>query len=626
MDLIDQGAAMLDRLVGDSKSFGAVPKPRRKRAALTVARLPAVRRLFAIAVAGAWLVSGSALEAQVVLAPPTPQAGSSNTVSADPIVARPHTRSCTAQLLQNVAFADYIPKPFSYAPPEGCPGPWGKVVFVADFTVTAGIQFDRTAKLFLGGANLFFGTTAEPRAALSPSWHVENDVTDLGALLKTARSGVANIGNFVGISGTVNYNGIIYANARLEFYPVPSREGDHESGDRDHHRETRVPDVVIGLQGDSDAAALSTTASRLSKTLTLPTNIEAAYLDVIAQNQSSDEFWYRCVPDDVKKLLGRCGGSGFRETEISIDGQPAGVAPVYPWIFTGGISPLLWEPIPGVQTLNLKPYRVDLTPFAGVLSDGRPHTVAVSVFNANDYFAVTATLLLYTDLWSDRVTGGVLSNDLAPQPVPTLTENVTADGNGSLIVASERQFAISGHVNTSHGRVETTVSQTSSFNSTQNFVKNLTALHVGGDLTQSTVAKASTVTREGRSVTEHDRTFSYPFSLHNALVKNADATLTVMYSSDQGYITTDMRRSKGDTVSTEETSNRVASQFSSNLGSTLAGSLHPTNSGSSSQHYLTRNSRGTCYSRTLTSANNVLTGYQDGEGCPVESRRDSPDQ
>ena len=56
---------------------------------------------------------------------------------------------------------------------------------------------------------------------------------------------------------------------------------------------------------------------------------------------------------------------GFREAEVSIDGTPAGVAPVYPWIFTGGIDPFLWQPIPGVHTLNFEPYRVDLTPFAG---------------------------------------------------------------------------------------------------------------------------------------------------------------------------------------------------------------------------------------------------------------------
>src|SRR2546430_17230576 len=90
----------------------------------------------------------------------------------------------------------------------------------ADFTVTAGRQFDRTAAFYLGHANIYYGTTAEPRATLSPSWHVERDVTDLTPIFESAETGEANIGNFVGVSGGVTYDGIIYASAALEFYPA----------------------------------------------------------------------------------------------------------------------------------------------------------------------------------------------------------------------------------------------------------------------------------------------------------------------------------------------------------------------------------------------------------------------
>ena len=51
---------------------------------------------------------------------------------------------------------------------------------------------------------------------------------------------------------------------------------------------------------------------------------------------------------------------------------------------TGGIDPLLWRPIPGVQTLNFLPYRVDLTPFAGALSNGQPHQVGVRLLKIQD--------------------------------------------------------------------------------------------------------------------------------------------------------------------------------------------------------------------------------------------------
>ena len=212
---------------------------------------------------------------------------------------------------------------------------------------------------------------------------MERDLTDYSPLFRTAQTGESNLGNLV--NGT--YTGIITGSARVLLYPASAVAP-----------APRTADAVLPLStAPGGAALLATTASVLAPTFSLPANVEAAYLDVITQSQSGDEFWYTCVPDDVAGELQSCGGTAFREAEITIDGQPAGVAPVYPWIFTGGIDPLLWRPIPGVQTLNFLPYRVDLTPFAGVLSNGQPHQVGVGVYNADNYFLVAASLLLYLD-------------------------------------------------------------------------------------------------------------------------------------------------------------------------------------------------------------------------------------
>ena len=142
-----------------------------------------------------------------------------------------------------------------------------------------------------------------------------------------------------------------------------------------------------------------------------------------------------------------CPNTAFRESEITIDGTPAGVAPVYPWIFTGGIDPYLWFPIPGVQTLNFVPYRVDLTPFAALLDDGNQHTISMSVYNAADYFSATASLLLYLDHGSTQVTGGVTENTLtAPTPSMAGSLNVSPNGDvsGKVNTASAHNFTISG--------------------------------------------------------------------------------------------------------------------------------------------------------------------------------------
>jgi Peptide N-acetyl-beta-D-glucosaminyl asparaginase amidase A len=561
--------------------------------------------LCASILSGSFFLFSGELQAQVALAPPTPQVGSSNTVTADPPVPRPRTKPCTVQLFQNLEFADFNVKPFQYAPPANCPGPWSKVVFTADFTVTAGRQFDRTAKFFLGGVNIYFGTTAEPRATLSPSWHVESDVTDLSTIFRSAKNGFANIGNFVGVSGGVSYTGIIFANAALEFYPAA-----HDATTRP----TRIPDVVIPLQGEGDGTILNTSTSQLSKTLTLPTNVESAYLDVIAQSQSNDEFWYLCVPDELAAALQSCGSTAFRETEVSIDGQPAGVAPVYPWIYTGGIDPFLWEPIPGVQTLNFKPYRVDLTPFAGLLSDGHPHTVALNVFNANSYFMATGTLLLYTDPGSPKVVGSVVTNDLAADPSPRITKNVTlgsnGDANGSVTIASERHFEITGYVKTSHGVVETTVEHALSFKNVQSFTINASTYLQ--DLVQATTLKANTITRSRFSVTENEREISYPLTIHFGQTTNSDGSLSVNTIVNQKYLAVDARRLGSFIISTDHTSNTVASADTLSFDNTGVRTGH---TGTSSQDYFTNDSRGRCYNRKLTSVNSILTGYHDGARC-----------
>src|SRR6202000_1931685 len=193
----------------------------------------------------------------------------------------PSTKPCTVPLFSNLAFDDFTLKTFSYTPPSDCRGPWAKVVFTADFTVSEGRQFDRTAAFYLGHASIFYGTTAEPRAALSPSWHIERDVTDLSAIFKSDQTGEANIGNFVGVSNGVTYNGIIYANAALEFYPANFANPAPD-----------VPDGVVPINGTGcHAGTLNTTSDTISQTLNLPENLESVYLDVIAQNQSSDEFY-----------------------------------------------------------------------------------------------------------------------------------------------------------------------------------------------------------------------------------------------------------------------------------------------------------------------------------------------
>ena len=548
------------------------------------------------------------VHAQVVIAPTAPQIGSSNPVTAEPPVPRPNTTPCVVPLFANLAFADFTPKVFDYTPPANCPGPWAKVVFTADFTVQSGRQFDRTAAFYLGHANIYYGTTAEPRATLSPSWHVERDVTDLSAIFKSPQTGEANLGNFVGISGGQNFNSIIFANAALEFFPASIQDP-----------APRTPDIVVPVNGTGgDAGTLNTSTDQITQTLNLPTNVESVYLDVIAQSQINDEFWYFCVPNNETANLESCGNTAFRETEVSIDGKPAGVAPVYPWIFTGGIDPFLWEPIPGVQTLDFRPYRVDLTPFAGLLSDGNQHTVAVSVFNANQFFQATANLLVFTDHGTQRTTGGILVNTLSAAPTPSIQNNISFNSSngqftGSIDTSSNRNFIIRGFLNTSHGRVETTVQETVNFTNNQQFDVNPATSNPDTQNVQqlTTVSSRSTTEGGGPFQFSHDQNFTYPLNIDFSFIVNSDGSLAQTTKVDQQFLLDTKDHTNGSAVFTSTENNHVQSQDTEAVSAAGVLTITP----SSTQTFSFQDSKGTCFSRTLTSAHNILTGVTNGQGC-----------
>jgi hypothetical protein len=523
--------------------------------------------------------------------------GSANTATADPPIRHPETTPCTVQLFSNVVFADFNAKTFQYTPT--CARPWAKVILVATFSVDAGRQFDRTANLWLGNTNIYFGTTAEPSHTVSRLWTIQRDITDYSALLTTAQTGTVDLGNLVNST----YTSSLHGDAFLQFYPP---------GDDD--RVAVAADQVLPLNPSPSTALLFTTTDQLAATFTLPTNIERAYLDVFSQSQSSDEFWYTCVPNDVAAELQSCGNTGFRESEITIDGKPAGFAPVYPWIYTGGIDPYLWRPIPGVQTLNFVPYRVDLTPFAASLNDGNPHTVAVSVFNADSYFSVSAALLLYQDHGATHVTGGLLNSTLTAAPTPTVTENlVMVQGNpqGYVTVTSNRHSVVKGYVNTSHGKVVTGVEQTVNFRNRQHFV--LTSTLFEQDITQATdiTATTSTVDRAGRHMSSVAQ--RWPLTVDYSLLTNPDGTLNQTTTINQSYQNALSRSNNGETSYWSVVSNAVnpsdTLEFDSSFN--VLGNTGQANT----QTYNTKDSTGYCYSRTLTAAGGVLTGVVKGQAC-----------
>lgn len=527
--------------------------------------------------------------------------GSGNTAFADPPVPRPHTTPCKVQLYQQFKFDNFNAQSFPYAPPADCPGPWEKVILEVNLSITKGIQFDRTANIWIGPTNVYFGTTAEDQPNEGRSWHVERDLTDYSSIFTVSQVGTVDLGNLVNST----YTGIIYGSADVLFYPLAENQLPPRTADQVIAFSSGPTGGTVGLNNGTDL---------LEQTVTLPTNITDAYLDVFAQGQSNDEFWYSCVPNDLATELESCSNTAFRESEITIDGTPAGVAPVYPWIFTGGIDPFLWIPIPGVQTLNFRPYRVNLTPFASLLDNGQPHTIALSVFNANSYFSATASLLLYLDSNATQLTGAVTANTLAV-PAPSVFENISVAKNGNIQGAvntkSSHNFKISGYISTPNGPVTTTVSQNINFTNLQYF--KLTDTEYEQNINQNNTVYSNVTINNAGGTFVNVVNRNYPLLLNITVLVAPDGTETQTTTSNQYFELTEAGRHNGKATTSSVLQNRVNTTDTLNFDA--SGNFTGNTNQASAQNFFTTNSTGYCYSRDLTAAANVLTSITNGVGC-----------
>jgi hypothetical protein len=425
---------------------------------VTLARLTRTPRAFlAAAVAACAALTVAARPAGPAAAASQPASASAietnygNPVTALPPVTRPPVPHCTVTVMQH-DFANSYGQPFTgtVTPPAACPGPWTKVVMDWSGSV-AGRQYDRLAGVWLGGAEIFRTSTPEPDPA-GITWHVAKDISAFIPLLSRPEPVVADLGNIVNST----YTGVYSMTMTFTYYQAQGR-----------YRPAGHADDIVPLSGSTTSTGWYTLGAgqSASKTVTLPRNLTGVTAEVYARGGGCDEQWFTAVPSDLAARYPTylCGGGPYREVQVAVDGTPAGLAQPYPVVYTGGIVPTLWHPIPAIDSFLTHPYDINLTPFVGRLTDGKPHTVTITPYGDADNWTVDGTLFLDVDHGAARTTGALTTDTLTGSPAVTTTETSEAGGGTLVRVAAQRDWTIGGFVDTSHGRVTTRVSQQASY-------------------------------------------------------------------------------------------------------------------------------------------------------------------
>ncbi|MFJ2825382.1 peptide-N4-asparagine amidase [Streptomyces toxytricini] len=353
-------------------------------------------------------------------------------LTADPPVLRPPTRACELTLAE-ARFRDFTPYRGHYTPPAGCgTGPWAKVVLRLEGKVK-GRQYDRLGHLSLGGVEILRTSTPEP----SPdgiTWSVEKDVTRYRDTLSRPQPVEMLIGNVV----NETYTGVIDVKATLVFHTAER-----------HHPAPDTPDRVLPLKAPA---------------VTTPRNTERLLAEVYATGSGGgcEEYWYMTVPDAAPYSCKAADGP-HREVRISVDGRLAGIAAPFPHVWTGGWSnPFLWYVTPAPRAFDVKPVVYDLTPFAALLNDGREHRIEVSVAGLPaglPGWSTPTNLLIWQDEGRAVVTGSLTRHE-EEQPSGSSRWTPAAGGEPHrLDTRGSHRLTTAGRLDTSHGRVTTTVTR-----------------------------------------------------------------------------------------------------------------------------------------------------------------------
>ncbi|MCY0870422.1 MAG: hypothetical protein OWT27_07510, partial [Firmicutes bacterium] len=238
-------------------------------------------------------------------------------------------------------------------------GNWSKVVLTIHGT-QHGVQYDRLMQVWAGDTQIFTGVTPEPTQA-GITWTVQKNITRYLPVLMGQTTMTNEIDNYP----SSVYTGIPDVSETLTFYPatgpapaqpapapmppgqppatttssvygqpalaaINSQPPGGPAGPVTGY-DNGVPSSVVPLQSSPGMDTLQA-GGVFTSTVDLPHDITGARLDLYLIPQIGEEFWWGNTP-------------AFREIEVSVDGKPAGVIWPFPYIYTGGVNPLFWQPL-----------------------------------------------------------------------------------------------------------------------------------------------------------------------------------------------------------------------------------------------------------------------------------------
>lgn len=347
---------------------------------------------------------------------------SSNPLTGDPPIVLPGRFCASQDVFKNQLLDSYGEILSANINPNPCGAQLATGVVLRFRGQVQGRQFDRFGAVWVGGVEVLRTTTAEPTPR-GIEWNVSRDISDYAVLFKDPQIVTLAIPNVV----TSVYTGILNISVSFDFYadggPPPSQ--------------------VVSLLGFHDGVsdpfgAMSVVGSGWMNTTVpmLSNSTGRVFLDLYASGHGCEEF-----------EAGFDCGVPLRKMRVLVDGQPAGMMYPTPVVYTGGINPLLWRPLTGLDSFDVPPYRFELTPFLPLFVSNTSNTLSITVERNTPQGVWFLDPVLVAVPGNDELVGGeVLAAELTGEiNVSTLSNNtVFASDTSSLRVEASLDFASGG--------------------------------------------------------------------------------------------------------------------------------------------------------------------------------------
>jgi hypothetical protein len=247
-------------------------------------------------------------------------------------------------------------------------GTYSKILLRVDVELKSAIpgrlasNYDRALWIFIDGVPLLIGTTAQRY-----NYAVITDVTYLYPLLLGKHNITFILPNYV--IPSLGLTGYFIANVTLLYYP----------GQPSNPPTDIIPLWTNNRYSGLAWAVLTSSKNIATQNITIPGNVTRAYLLLYTEGASFDEFWWSNIPTD-------------REVLIYSDNKLIAVTQPFPYIYTGGINPFMWRPIPEINTYAFEPLIIDITPYIPFIIG--THTLKITITNNQNYWLTGGALLL----------------------------------------------------------------------------------------------------------------------------------------------------------------------------------------------------------------------------------------